>query len=359
MVLDPYPVNPVNPVKENTARDSLCRTPAAECGKCAFHVGWQRCFEVHSFAGGWVVDCQSTSVKRLTFEQWLRQGLVRFCILPFPVAGDQLQLGDSGAAAVEAVAEHRAADVGKMQTDLVRSPSFWPGADQRIAGESLDDFVLGDSRASVDVFAVDCLLFAIRWMVANRLVDHVAIHTRHAREDGQILLLDVARLKLRGECVVRLIILGHDDDAAGVAVEPMHDTGPRRPATATERAEVMGECAGQRSFPMPLRGVDDHAGCFIDHDDRVILVHDRKRDILRRGTFLGRLELPHGHGIAGSQSQGCFARGVIDAHVSGVDRASQGGPAEHRQNAGKVDIQPLPRRFGRDNKRLRPRWCFN
>ena len=36
----------------------------------------------------------------------------------------------------------------------------------------------------------------------------------------------------------------------------------------------MGECTGERAFPMALGRVDDHAGPLVDDDDRVVFVEN-------------------------------------------------------------------------------------
>ena len=69
-------------------------------------------------------------------------------------------------------------------------------------------------------------------MHADRPIDQVAIQPRPAADDGKILLLDRAMLELQGQLVMGPIVAGHEDDAAGVAVEAVDDARTRRPAAA-------------------------------------------------------------------------------------------------------------------------------
>ena len=181
--------------------------------------------------------------------------------------------------------------------------------------------------------ATDRLLFALLGMIADRGVDDVAVELRHARDDRQVLLLDRAGLELGGERVVGLVVLGDDDHAARVAVEPMDDARPRRPAALAHRAEMMGQRPGERAVPMPLGRVDDHPGRLVHDDDRIVLVQDVERDVLRHGPFARHFELEHRDDVALAQLQRRPAGGVVDANLAGLDRPLQRGPAEGRAAA--------------------------
>src|SRR5688500_9062038 len=103
-----------------------------------------------------------------------------------------------------------------MNTNLMRAAGLWPYAQQRITGKSLLDFVLTNSCTRGFVFAPNCLLFAVSWMMADGLIDHIAIPIRHARDNGQVFLNDLPRFELCGQRVVHLVVLGYDDHAAGI-----------------------------------------------------------------------------------------------------------------------------------------------
>ena len=76
---------------------------------------------------------------------------------------------------------------------------------------------------------------------------------------------------------VDVVALGHDEQPRGVAVEPVDD--PRAPRLLAAGARPPSACA---SVPVavPARGVDDHAGGLVDHQQVLVLVGHRER---RRG----------------------------------------------------------------------------
>jgi hypothetical protein len=98
----------------------------------------------------------------------------------------------------------------------------------------------------------------------------------------------------------------------------------------------------------------DHAGSLIHHDDRIVLVKNFNRDILRRGALARHLDLAYGDPPAGSQLERRLAILAVDTHVAGVDRAAQRGSAERGQLAGQKNIEPLARLIGRDLELKRP-----
>ena len=59
--------------------------------------------------------------------------------------------------------------------------------------------------------------------MADAALDVIAVAVEHARGDGHVLLEDLAPLELHAQFAVRHLFLGHQDDAAGVAVEAMDD----------------------------------------------------------------------------------------------------------------------------------------
>ena len=65
----------------------------------------------------------------------------------------------------------------------------------------------------------------LRGMVADRLVDDVAVAIGDAEHDGQIFFFHFARFELGREGVVGLIVFGDDDHAARFAVEAVDDAG--------------------------------------------------------------------------------------------------------------------------------------
>ena len=97
-------------------------------------------------------------------------------------------------------------------------------------------------------------------MQPDRQIDPVAIEIRLAGDDGKILFLHGAVFELRRQSQMSLVVLGHDDHAAGIAVEPMDDSRTGWPAHVAQGIEVELQRAGERAVPVPFAGMNDHAG---------------------------------------------------------------------------------------------------
>ena len=143
------------------------------------------------------------------------------------------------------------------------------------------------------------------------------------RHDGQVFFFHFARFELGCECIVGLVVFGDDDHAACLAIEAVDDSGARGAAAAAECAEMVGERAGERAFPVSLCRMDDHAGPLVDDDDRVVFVENIERDVLRRWAFAGHGDLIDDDDVSGLEPQRSFAGGIIDEDVAGIDRAAQ------------------------------------
>jgi len=97
---------------------------------------------------------------------------------------------------------------------------------------------------------------------------HFAVHQR------QIDLFDLPARKLRGQLLMGVVVLGHQQDAAGIAVEPVHDAGAQGAGNAGERAETVQQRVDQGSGMDAGAGVYHHAGRLIDgHHIRVFIEH--------------------------------------------------------------------------------------
>jgi len=84
-----------------------------------------------------------------------------------------------------------------------------------------------------------------------------------------------------------------------VLVEPVHDSGARH---AGQRGSVLEKRVQKCSMPVAVSGVHDHPGRLVDDYQRIVLVHDFERNILRavsprrghgRGDDIDYLAAPH------------------------------------------------------------------
>ena len=183
----------------------------------ARHVGRQRGLDLHRRAAGRMEETEPPRVQGLAIQQ--HQFVRR-------IAAD-LAPRDLRPAAVLAIAQHRAADVAQMDADLVRAAGLRKDADDGETVEPLADFVERLRGAARRVVAADGHLLPLLRMHADGAVDEIAVAVRPAGDDREILLLDRAVLELEGQFVVRPVVAGDEDDAAGVAVEAMDDPRPQ------------------------------------------------------------------------------------------------------------------------------------
>ena len=153
-------------------------------------------------------------------------------------------------------------------------------------------------------------------MAADRRVDRhrlrdVAAHHR------EVLARDAARGELAHEIGLRLRRARDDHQAAGVLVEPVHD------ARARDRGELgvaMQERVQQRAVAVARAGMHDQPRRLVEHERRVVLVHDRERDRLR--GVVDRDARRVGHDVDALAARELAARRgghAVDDHASRVD----------------------------------------
>ena len=96
--------------------------------------------------------------------------------------------------------------------------------------------------------------------------------------------------KLIGQPVMCAVRFCHDQQAARILVDPMHDTRAFLAAHAREiAAEMMQQRVDQRSARGARGRMHHHARRFVHHDQIVIFIADIERDVLGPGLDLGRL----------------------------------------------------------------------
>ena len=117
---------------------------------------------------------------------------------------------------------------------------------------------------------------------------------RHAPDKGVVFAVEhpVAAVigELRGEAVVRRVVLGDDQEPGRVLVEPVHDARPPDAADPGKAfAAMRDQRVDQRAGLVPGAGMHDEPGRLVDDDEVVVLEDDVERD--RLGLRLSRLRL--------------------------------------------------------------------
>jgi hypothetical protein len=194
-------------------------------------------------------------------------------------------VADFGGSAVEAVAYDGMADARQMHADLVGAAGAYADLKQREAVEAPQHVIFAPGGAALGETGGHAHTLA--GIAGNWFFDAAAILLHYAVDQGEISLLHLAIGELFGEAPMRDVVLGYQEDAAGVAVEAVNDAGPQFAGVAGESAEAMQERVHQRAGMDACPGMYDHAGGLIDGHDVRIFVEDGERDLLRCGMERG------------------------------------------------------------------------
>jgi len=219
--------------------------------------------------------------------------------------------GERAGAAIGGIADYGMAQMGKMHADLMGTTGFDFQPQQRGAWAGAHDFV---TREGGTTFGGHRHFFAVDGMAADGLVDFAARLGRDAPHQCEIFLAGGAAGELRDERGVGGFVLGHDQNAGGVFVEAVDDSGAQLAADALQVGAVVQEGVDQGVAGVAGGWVDDEPGGFVDDEEVVVFVKDSQRDI---GGGKG------GGGGGGGGEEECVAggeRGVGFAQRRAVER---------------------------------------
>lgn len=229
------------------------------------HVGRQRCFDADGLAGHWMRKAQPAGVQGLPGYAFAR-------------------------AAVEIIAEERMAEVGHVDTDLVRASGFKRQMHEGKLVIGAEGFVMragclpvGRNLAQDDA-----------WQGAgNRGVDCAGWRRELAGNQGEVFAVE--RLDaFGGELVLDLRLLGNQHEAARLAVKPVH----RMIGVSLALLRIMEQDGvGQRAVCFLCRRVDELARRLVDDEQPFIFVADVKRQVF--GCDIAGAQDIVGHDVAG------------------------------------------------------------
>ena len=197
-----------------------------------------------------------------------------------------------------------------MHADLMRAP----GQDMHIQQRRVFQvFQQRPLRHRLAPGGVHGHALAVLRAAGNGLV-HPSGRLAHASvHHGQIVLFHRARAQLVAQALMRQVVFGHHEQAAGILVQPVHDAGPLHPADAAEVLHVVEQGVDQRAAFIARGGVHHHAARLDHHGQIRVLIEDFKRNIfLFHGRFLcvghGQLQRVPRADLEG----GLFARHAVD-----------------------------------------------
>src|SRR3546814_2326870 len=127
-----------------------------------------------------------------------------------------------------------------MDAQLMGTAGFDAAFDERGAVQPRDRTVMGDGMLAA-ARCDDRHLLAVGRRAAERRVDGAVRGYRTPVRERQIAAVDAVRGELFGKAFVRLVVLGSDDQAAGVLVDAVDDARAGDAADARKLARAMVE----------------------------------------------------------------------------------------------------------------------
>ncbi len=112
--------------------------------------------------------------------------------------------------------------------------------------------------------------------------------------------------------------------------------------------------ARQRSPVVALAGMHDQAGGLVEDDDRVVLVNDIERNVLRGQRAIGQLGQLHRDDVIDSQFARSFDGDAVNQDRMLVDRPLKEGPTEIGEDAAEIVIDAPTVGPGFDRNQDRP-----
>ena len=98
-----------------------------------------------------------------------------------------------------------------------------------------------------------------------------------ADDERQVGLVHFPTLELVGQVRVRAFVLGDDDQARRVLVEPVNYSGTALAADALDVGGIREDGVREGVVFVSRRGMDGHPGGFVDDDEIIVLEYDGER----------------------------------------------------------------------------------
>jgi hypothetical protein len=212
---------------------------------------------------------------------------------------------------VDWVSRNGELDRCEMDADLMRPAGLEADSQERMAREELHDVEVGDSiarRCSVERDAG-----RVGAVASDRRLDAPAARARPTLHEREILALDLARPQKPLQAAVSLVRTRYHEEARGVAIEPVHDSGSLglRPT----RNRMAQKAVDERARRVPGRGVDDEAGRLVDDEQVLVLIRDAKIEILELECGPPTLRYLDLEPLTAREPMALCARRTVDAHA--------------------------------------------
>ena len=250
-----------------------------------------------------------------------------------------VEAGDEVGGAVEGVADDGVAEGLHVDADLVGAAGFDADFDEGEgavgSGDAFEDFDVGDGGAAPSVRrAAGGHADAADEVAGDGEVDGGVVFGDVAVDEGDVGFGDLALGEHLAELAVGAVVLGDEDDAAGLLVEAVDDAGAEVAADVGEIGEVEEEGVDEGAAVAGVvggagAGVDHHAGGFVDDGEVLVFVEDVEGDVLgdgvERGRVGGAFDLD---GLAAVEFLLGLGGVAVDADLAGFDEELDAGAAD-------------------------------
>ncbi len=196
----------------------------------------------------------------------------------------------AAAAPVHIVAHHWMTDRREMDADLMRSPRVQVRAQEITTTKSRKPKKICprclpriDDRHALSVSRIS----------RDGLIHGQRVGIEVAPSHGGILACDPARGNRGAQASVSDIVLGHDEEAGRLLIEPVDDAGSVRAASLRQVTTAAHQSVDECPRPVAGRRMDHHPGRFIHHEKIIVLMHDGNGD--RFPNHFATFGLWHGH----------------------------------------------------------------
>ena len=255
------------------------------------------------------------------------------------ISSERRAVFDFRGRAVDCVARNRVAETRQMNPNLVRTPGANADFQQSEFGEPAKHAVFGARLAALRETRGHT--GSPNRIARDRLMDAAVVGLYFPMDQRNVNFFDLPAGELRGQCLVREVGFGNQQDSAGESVETVNDAGAQRPASARKRAEAMQQRVHYSSRMNTGAGMHDHPGGLIYGDQVVIFIQDSERDVFRLGAQRSKLGGLHFNRVFAADQVRGPALGPVHAHAPTPDPLLNARPAECRQTLMEHLVEPF------------------
>ena len=172
---------------------------------------------------------------------------------------------------------------------------------------------------------------------------------RVALHDGQVCLLDLPSTECGAELRIRFARARGDQQARGPGVEPMDQAGRER-VPDRGRLGVTGDDEGRGCTALArVERMRRHAARLVHHDQLIVLVDDRERDVRLGRDPCGQDR--GGDAIAWAESRSLASRTAVHADLARGDDATHDPTRTSTERPVEEGVQSDGRALGTDRER--------